>query len=253
MDLGLSERCFVVTGASQGIGAEAAVHLAREGADLILLARSEDKLQKVVQDLGRFGGVYRAYSCDLAEPGVPSAIARRILAETGKIDGVVHNLGGTLAVKPAQATPDEWNRVIHFNVGISIELNNALIPHFIENGFGRIVHVSSISAEALRGSAPYAASKALLNAYVTVLARELGKTNVVVSAVMPGAVYAEGGHWDHVSKTNPAMKADFLRHHHACGRLGTADEIAPFIAFLCGDKQMTFAQGAIINVDGGTM
>lgn len=253
MDLGLRNRRFIITGASQGIGAQAAAHLAREGADLILLARSSAKLLSVVAGLKQFGGSYLHYACDLAQSGAPTQIAKTILTDGHTVDGIVHNLGGTLAIKPAQSSIDDWNKVIHFNVGIGIELNGILVPHFVKNNFGRIVHVSSISAEALRGSAPYAASKALLNAYVKVLGRELGTTNVVVSAVMPGAVVSEGGHWDTVSKTKPGMKADFLRHHHACGRLGTAEEIAPFITFLCSDVQMTFAQGAIINVDGGTM
>ena len=112
--------------------------------------------------------------------------------------------------------------------------------------------ISSISAQSLRGSAPYGASKALLNAYVQTLGRELATSGIVVSAVMPGAFTAKGGHWDKIKKNNPKMMRDFLRHHHAIGRLGEAKEIAPWILFLCS-KYSTFSVGTLINVDGGTM
>ena len=67
-----------------------------------------------------------------------------------------------------------------------------------------------------------------------------------------GAIIAEGGHWEEISKHNPAMMADFLRHHHAVGRLGTAEEIAAFAVFMASEL-VTFAQGSLIPVDGGTM
>ena len=118
---------------------------------------------------------------------------------------------------------------------------------------GKIVHISSISAIALRGSAPYAASKTLLNSYITTLARELGSHEIVVSGIMPGALYAKGGHWDKVKKTNPQKMKDFLRHHHAIGRLGLAKEISPWVLFLCSKYSTKFSTGSIINIDGGTM
>jgi NAD(P)-dependent dehydrogenase (short-subunit alcohol dehydrogenase family) len=81
----------------------------------------------------------------------------------------------------------------------------------------------------------------------------------VISAIMPGAVYAPGGPWDENSEINRKdpeaflrKRADFLRHHHAVGRLGTAEEIAPFAAFLAS-RFATFAQGSLVPVDGGTM
>ena len=74
---------------------------------------------------------------------------------------------------------DDWIKVINFNVGIAIKINNFFIPKMIKRKSGKIVHISSISAIALRGSAPYAASETLLNSYITTLARELGKHEIV--------------------------------------------------------------------------
>ena len=73
-----------------------------------------------------------------------------------------------------------------------------------------------------------------------------------MSAIMPGAFEAEGGHWSNIRKGNPAMLADFLRHHHAIGRLGTPEEISPFLLFLAS-RHASFATASILPVDGGTM
>ena len=104
------------------------------------------------------------------------------------------------------STLEDWELVLRFNVGIAITINNLIIPKMIEKKYGRIVHISSISGESLRGSAPYGASKAFLNAYIKVLAREVAENNIVVSGVLPGAIYAQGGHWDENSSINKNNK-----------------------------------------------
>ena len=81
----------------------------------------------------------------------------------------------------------------------------------------------------------------------------LAKDNIVVSAIMPGSIIAKGTHWDNIRKTNPKMMKDFLRHHHATGRLGLASEISPWVMFLCSSYATPFVTGANINIDGGTM
>ena len=98
----------------------------------------------------------------------------------------------------------------------------------------------------------YSSSKAFLEAYVTTVAREYGKTSVVISSVSPGALLIKNGPWDHNMKNQPEMVDDFLRHHHASGRLGMAKEIVPFILLLSSEL-CTFAQGTNCNIDGGTM
>jgi 3-oxoacyl-[acyl-carrier protein] reductase len=122
--------------------------------------------------------------------------------------------------------------VPQFNAGHAIEINALIIPPMQEKRWGRIIHISSISAENLRASAPYGCAKAFLNAYIKTVGRAVAPEGVVISGLMPGAVLAEAGHWDNIRKNNPAMMSDFLRHHHAIGRLGTAEEISPFAVFM---------------------
>jgi len=252
MDLGIAGKRVLITGASQGIGRAVALDFAREDCKVAVVARSEDKLQEVVEQMGGTDCGHRYCVSDLMQDGAPRRVVEELTCAKEPFDIVVHNIGGTLGVKDPLAAMEQWFDVWRFNVGIAIEMNALLIPPMQQKKWGRVIHISSISAENLRGSGPYGAAKAYLNAYTKVLGRALAPSGVVVCALMPGAIIAKGGHWDNIRKNKPEMMADFLRHHHAVGRLGRAEEIAPFAVFMAS-KYVTFAQGSLIPVDGGTM
>ena len=251
MNLNLKKKSVLITACSQGIGEQVAINFAREGTKCFLVSRNKQKLIKLKNKVDKYvkGNVVLSY--DITDDGQLFEMLKYFKNKTP--DFLVHNIGGTLEKKSAMSNFDDWIKVINFNVGIAIKINNFFIPKMIKRKKGKIVHVSSISAIALRGSAPYAASKTLLNSYITTLARELGKYEIVVSGIMPGALFAKGGHWDNVKKTNPTKMHDFLRHHHAIGRLGFASEISPWVLFLCSKYATKFSTGSIINIDGGTM
>lgn len=252
MDLGIAGKTVLVTGASQGIGEATALAFANEGARVIVTARRADRLASVVEKMGGESGGHCAIPTDLMEPGKPTWLAEEILSRFAELDIVVHNVGGTLSVKNPLSPVDDWLRVWRHNVGIAIEMNGILIPPMRERKWGRVVHISSISAETTRGSAPYVSAKAALNGYIKGLARAVAPDGVVVSGLMPGAVLSEGGHWDDVLRNRPEVVPDFLRHHMAVGRLGTAEEIACWALFLASE-QAKFAIGALLPIDGGTM
>jgi 3-oxoacyl-[acyl-carrier protein] reductase len=252
MDLGISGRRVTITGASQGIGEAIAVAFAKEGCKVSVIARREEKLQELVNRIGGEDEGHAYSAVDLMEDGGPTRAIEELSEKVGMTDIIVHNVGGTLNVKDPLSPMEDWFRVARFNVGIPMEMNALVIPAMQEQKWGRVIHISSISAEALRGSAPYGAAKAYMNAYSVTLGRAMAPDNVIVSALMPGSIIAEGGHWDNIKKTNPQMMDDFLRHHHAIGRLGTAEEIAPFAVFM-GSEYVTFAAASLINIDGGTM
>lgn len=256
MDLGIAGKRVLVTGASQGIGKEIALAFAGEKCRVVIVARREKELQETVKAFP--GSAHGFIAADLMEEGRPARVAEEALRRFGTIDIIVHNVGGTLQVKDPLAPAKDWERVWMFNVGIAMEMNRVLVPPMRQQKWGRIIHVSSISGESLRGSGAYGCAKAYVNAYTKVLGRALAQDGIVVSAILPGAVYAAGGHWDEDAVHNKDKEAffrkrdDFLRHHHAVGRFGTADEIAPFAVFLAS-RHVTFAQGTLIPVDGGTM
>ncbi|MCX6007150.1 MAG: SDR family oxidoreductase [Chloroflexi bacterium] len=259
MDLGLTNKKVLVTGGSKGIGAAIAKALAAEGCRVSIVARDVDKLRIVWQSLGGQARGHQYMPIDLAIPGAPTRAAQTLASPTDPFDIVVHNVGGALGCKDPLAPVEDWQRVWAFNVGIAIELNRLLIPPMQKRRWGRVIHISSISAEAgegrrelYGGAHPYAAAKAYLNAYVKGLGREMASSNVIVTAVMPGVILSEGKYWDKLHQAEPERVQAFLAQHVAIGRFGTAEEIAPFVVFLAS-QQASFAAGTIIPIDGGRM
>ena len=252
MDLGIAGKRVLVTGASQGLGRAISLDFAKEGCKVAVIARRADRLLELVAEMGGEECGHSYCAIDLMTDKGPTRAVKELTTRNGYFEIVVHNVGGTLNVKNPLSLAEEWYRVWRFNVGIAIEINALIIPPMQEQGWGRVIHISSISAESVRGSAPYAAAKAYVNAYVKGLGRAVAPTGVVVSALMPGAFISEEGDWDRIRKNNPTMMEDFLRHHHAIGRLGTPEEISPFVLFMAS-QFVTFATAAVIPVDGGTM
>lgn len=242
----------LITGATGGFGPTIAQHLASKGYQLLLHGRNQEKLDKLALNLTP-SKCLTLIANPLSSKTAAQELSYSILSSNALPNIIIHHLGGTLGVKSALASPQEWLSVLTMNVLFSAEINRILVPHLIKTDEpARIIHISSISAISLRGSAPYASCKALLNAYVVTLAREIAKTKIVVSAIMPGAFVTPGSNWGTYLEEDPLLVDDFLKHHHACNRLGQPEEILPALDFLA-DFGNTFAQGCILNIDGGTM
>lgn len=259
MDLDIKGKRVLVTGASQGIGREIALSFAKEDCKVSIVARREDKLKELACLMGGKDKGHFYHACDLMQEGEPKKAIDSLAAKGGAFEIVIHNVGGTLGLKDPLSPLADWYKAWYFNVAIAIKINSLVIPYMQKKKWGRIIHISSVSAEDVRGSAPYAASKAYLNAYAKGIGRAFARDGIIITAIMPGAVYASGGHWDEDSSINIDKKEefirkreDFIRHHHAIGRLGTASEIAPFVLFMAS-KHVTFAPACALRVDGGTM
>lgn len=259
MDLGIKNKRVLVTGGSKGIGAAIAKAFAAEGCKVSILARQEEKLKQVFEEMGGAKKGHSFLATDLMKDQAPTNALNKFLKDNDHFDIVVHNIGGACGYKDFLAPVKDWLQVWQFNVGIAIEMNALLVPLMQKQRWGRIIHISSISAKLgeprshpYGGALPYAAAKAYLNAYVQGLGRELAESNVIVTALMPGVILCEGKYWDRLRNTNPELVNDFLRHHCSIGRFGKPEEIAPFAVFL-GSEQASFASGSIIPVDGGRM
>jgi 3-oxoacyl-[acyl-carrier protein] reductase len=250
MDLGIKDRLTLVTGASRGIGRAIAKELAREGARVILVARSADALDAVRRDMAA-PDKHTAVALDLMADGGIQQLAERI-NQLGNLDLMVHNLGGSASVFQALAPAEDWKKVWQFNVGIAHELNRLFIPPMVQRRWGRIVHLSTLSTVTYNGYAAYVSAKCALDGYVKTVSREVSKDNVIVSAVAPGAIYSEGRFFAKMQKENPAVLDAYFKEHLPIKRLGQAEEIAPVVAFLCSN-QASFMAGAIVGVDGGGM
>lgn len=252
MDLGLKDKNVLVVGASKGIGRSIALAFAGENACVTAVARSEKLLKSLVAELAtKSNNNHKWFAADLM--GIDaSEFARNVIDERGVFDIVVHNVGGSLVSRNALGALGEWEHAWKFNAGIAIAMNHILVEPMKAKKWGRVVHISSISAQMLRGNPLYASSKAFLNAYVTTVGRELAPSGVIMSAVMPGAVAFPGSYWDKHMETDKERCNDFLRHHQAAGRFGKPEEIADVVLFLASERA-SFMQAAIVPVDGANM
>ncbi len=252
MDLGIKDKNVLIVGASKGIGKSITLGFAHEGARITTIARSEDLLYALGKKMEHEYSTENAYyAADIMEVDA-NQLACKLVEERGIFDIVVHNVGGSLVSRNALGTLEEWQYAWKFNAGIAIDMNNVLIPPMIDRRWGRVIHISSISALMLRGNPLYASAKAFLNAYVTTVGRAIASSGVVMSAIMPGAVVFTGSYWDKYLVDDPARCEDFLRHHQAVNRFGKTKEIADVVLFMASE-QASFMQAALVPVDGGNM
>jgi len=249
MNFKIKNKFALVTGASRGIGEAICKSLAKEGAKIIACSRNKTDLSKLISSLPNRK---KHFSCnaDLSKRSELHDLIKIIKNKRIQPDIIVNNLGGTLGYKDPLGPLDEWKQVMSLNVEVAIELNRTFIPYMIKKKWGRICHISSISALENHGPPSYSASKAALNAYVRGLARYVAKHNVILTSVMPGAIFTKGGYWDIESKKNPKKVKKYLSERMAIQRFGRTNEVSEIVKFLCSDLASFFV-GSSVLVDGG--
>jgi NAD(P)-dependent dehydrogenase (short-subunit alcohol dehydrogenase family) len=250
MNLGLEGKTALVTGAGRGIGRSICSELAREGVRVLGVSRNRSDLEQMKDDLSNQQVNHAIREIDLEDPrSVP--LLMKSMRDIGFFpDIVIHNVGGTLNISDPFCAVSDWNRVMRLNFEIAVEINSAVLPRLMENGWGRVVHVSSISAMENHGPVPYCAAKAALTAYTRSMGGVVAPNGVVMSAVLPGAVYTEGGFWDEASVNRPEHVRKYLTERQRIGRFGRVEEIGHYVTFLCSELA-SFSTGSIVPIDGG--
>ncbi len=224
--------------------------LAREGVSIVVTSRDENGLNETLREIGGREAGHYAIASKLTDEGAPRALAKDIHENFGDIDIVVNNVGSTLQITDPYCPVSEWRKVFRLNLEVHVEINNSFIPHMIEQKWGRIVNISAGSAMENNGPVTYCSIKAALTAYSRCMGRVLAPENVVMSALQPGVVFTERGHWAEVMKTRPEHAEKYLKERTRLGRFGKPEEISPMVLFLCSNLA-SFCQGSIVPVDGG--
>lgn len=240
----------MVTGASRGIGLAIAKRLAAEGARVALAARDARSLSSALAAIGGKSKGHAALALDLAKDSGPRTLCSRLAQGFGTPSIVVHNAGGALGIRDPLCSVADWRRIFRLNLEVAVEINNRLIPGMKIAGWGRIVHISSVSGAENLGPAPYCSAKAALNAYTKSFGRIFAADGIVITAVAPGAVWAPGGPWDKASAERPEQVKKYLQEQTPMHRFAEPDEIAAMTAFLCSPLASQCA-GAVVPVDGG--
>lgn len=207
----LTGRTIVVTGASSGIGAQAAKALASRGATVCLLARREDELDDVAGDIRFAGGTAHTYVVDLSDPAATDDVAARLLAEHPRIDVLVNNAARSIR-RPITASLDrmhDYERTMAINYFGAVRLTLALVPRFLEQGHGHVVISSSMSTQLpIPLFSAYLASKSALESFTRSLVAELGSDGITATTVYFPMVRTEMSGRTDIYQAMPMLSAD---------------------------------------------
>lgn len=222
----LQNRIILVTGASDGIGREAALTYAEYGASVILIGRNEEKLKGVAQDITAAGGIpARWYTLDLltCTPATCQELAQRISAHYPRLDGVLHNAGLLGEVRPMdEQDPDIWQQVMQVNINGTFFLTQALLPLLLRSESGSLVFTSSsVGREGRANWGAYAVSKFATEGMMQVLAEEYQSRHLRVNCINPGG-------------TRTKMRANAFPTEDP-QKLKTPADIMPVYLWLMGD------------------
>lgn len=259
MDLGVRDRACIISGGSRGIGLEVGRQLRAEGANLLLLGRGEDALRAAADALG--GEAVAWLAIDVTCPTAGERAVARCRERFGRVDVLV-NGAGTSSVRAIDELCDQdWQDQWELNVMASMRLMRAAIPMMRDQGWGRIVNISSSSGKRpgqrnVAYSVAKAAQLSLSRAYADAYARE----GVLINAVTPGPVASElwlapGGLVDQTVQARGGTRDQVLAAAAAGlprGRLASPAEIAAVIVFLCSEAAANVA-GSAWSVDGGAV
>ena len=247
MELELSGKTALVTGASKGIGWSIAQTLHSEGCRVALNGRNEMDLSAATNQLeGSFG-----VSGDVTVPKEAHRIVNEVITTFGSLDILVCNVGSGRSVPPGNETADEWRRVFDLNLWSTTNTVEAAREALIASK-GVIVCISSICGLEVIAGAPvtYSVAKAALNAYVRGIARPLGKQGVRINAVAPGNILFDGSVWSRKLSEDKEAVHSMLGKEVALSSLGLPVDVAKLVSYLASPCS-NFATGTVVALDGG--
>ena len=236
----------IVTGAGRGIGHAIALRLAREGARIASVSRTETNAQKTADEINaERADAARAYAVDVSDHPSVAEVGTRILEDFGRVDILVNNAGVTRDGLSMRMSVDDWDTVLNTNLKGAFNFVQAVQRSMIKQRSGRIINITSvIGLIGNAGQANYAASKAGLIGFTKSLAREVASRGITVNAVAPGLIET-----DMTSVLSDEIRKNILS-KIPLGALGQPDDIASMVAFLAS-AEAKYITGQTIAVDGG--
>jgi 3-oxoacyl-[acyl-carrier protein] reductase len=245
-------RIAVVTGAARGIGLGIATRLADEGASVAVLDLDEGQASDAADGLANGDGRHHlGIGCDVSDSDSTRAAVERVVTELGALHILVNNAGVTRDNLLFKMSDDDWDAVIGVHLRGAFLMTRAAQKHFVEQKYGKIVCLSSVSALGNRGQANYATAKMGIQGFVRTLGIELGPFGVNANAIAPGFIATDMT--DATAARVGMPVAEFRQaaaDRNPVRRVGYPEDIAAAAAFLCSDEA-SYITGQTLYVDGG--
>ncbi len=243
--MGLEGKVALVTGSGRNIGRSIALALAKDGADVVINARTnQQEAEAVAAEVVELGRKALPLLADIGDRGQLESMLDQALAEFGHIDIVVNNAASRPHQPFAEMTYDDWRGILAIDLDSAFISTKAALPGMLERQWGRVISLSGLQAfQGRHGGAHISAAKVGLIGLTRALATELGPSGIVVNCIVPGMIDTarEGAS----ATRTPARLAEI-----PVGRLGNTDDIASLCAYLCSDSA-GFLNGQTIHVNGG--
>ncbi len=245
----LKGKVAVVTGASSGLGVQMAKALAGQGADIAILARRKEKLDKVADEIRELGVKCLSIQCDVTDTASIIAAVAAVKAEYGKADILINNAGSGGVGPAEQTTDDDWNHTISVDLNGVFKMAREFGKLMIENKYGRIINISSmygiVGNMALPTAAYHAAKGGVVN-LTRALAAEWAKHNITVNCICPGYFATELT----VDTLNTESFTNYMKASVPVGRYGNEGELDTATLFLASENS-AYVTGVILPIDGG--
>ena len=245
MDLGITGRIAVVTGGSEGIGLAAAHILAEEGANVVILARTQSKLDAAVAEISSTAvGEIEAISCDVSDQDSVTAAFDRILDKWGKVDILVNNAGTGNANSFDDLTNELLSGDLQLKVFGAVYCSRAALPSMRENKWGRIINITGKSEpDGINGAF---CAKAAMHSWAKGMSREVGKHGITVNCIPPGRIISE----QILRNYSPEYREWQSENEIPVGEYGQPEDIANLVCYLVSPLAR-YITGTVIPVDGG--
>ena len=241
----LSDKVAIITGASQGIGRTMATVMSESGANVICVARSEDKIKELSSEIENKGGRAIPIACDVGDADAFSNTIKSVVDQFGKLDILINNAGITRDALLMRMNESQWDEVIQTNLKGAFFGMKAAIRPMMKNKSGRIINITSIvGLTGNPGQANYAASKAGLIGMTQSIAKEVGSRGITVNCIAPGWIDTE------MTEELPENSKRDLLDRIPIGKIGKPENIAHAAVFLASDEA-SYITGQTITVDGG--